>query len=76
MDRAVSFFQSAAHGNLGALGHRIIEKFLDAAEVLIIDDLGDTFLLDAPVVRGTGFASPWLETPRPSASFCCSLMNT
>ena len=43
-------FQRAAHGDLGALGDGIIEELLDAREILVVDDLGDVFLLDAAVV--------------------------
>ena len=50
MDRAVGLLQRAAHGDLGALGNGIIEELLDAREILVVDDLGDAFLLDAAVV--------------------------
>ena len=46
MDRAVGLLQRATNGNLGALGNGIIEEFLDAGEITIIDDLRDVFFFD------------------------------
>ena len=76
MDRAVGCLQRAANGDFGALGNRIIEEPLDAGEILIIDDLGDVFLLDAPVVRVQVLFYLRLKLLESSASFCCSLTNT
>ena len=50
MDRAVGLLQRAAHGDLGALGNRIVEELLDAREILVVDDLRDAFLLDPAVL--------------------------
>src|SRR5580698_602021 len=61
MDSAVSFFKGAAHSNLGALGQGIIEKFLDAGEVLSVDDLSDAFLLDAAVFAVQVLPHPGLK---------------
>ncbi len=50
MDGTVALLQRATHGNFGTLRDRVVEEFLDTREILLVDDLGNAFLLDAAVV--------------------------
>jgi len=61
MDRAVALLERAAHGDLGAPGDGIIEECLDTGEILIVDDLGDAFPPDAPVLAVKVLFDPGLK---------------
>src|ERR1700683_2159441 len=49
MYRAVGGFENATHSSFGTLAHGIVEESLDSGKVLVVHNLGDACLVDAPV---------------------------